>query len=97
MPYAGIASNLRVRVNDDAGSSGGTQHSYTFIVCNNATCLYPNQVKCVVTNPSTPCSDTTHSLAFAAGERLVVQAYADSTSAGAVAAKWSLEYVPAKL
>jgi hypothetical protein len=70
VPFGGTLANLQVRVSSSIGS--GTSRSYVFTVIQNGN---PTGVTCTVTSPTaTSCTDNLHSVVFAAGDTISLQA-----------------------
>jgi hypothetical protein len=70
MPKAGALSNLYVRLSKNASIGGA---SYTFTVRVNGASP-AGTLTCTITGATSSCSDTTHSVAFAAGDLVAIQA-----------------------
>ena len=73
MLFGGTVSNFRVRLSSNAGSSGT---SYTFTVRQNGT---NTAVTCTITGAANTCSDTTNTVAFAAGDLFSISAVPSSS------------------
>jgi hypothetical protein len=81
VPISGTVSNLQVSVGTAPGA--GTSHTFSLIVNGVA----DSNFTCTIADTNTTCSDTTHSVAVSAGDRL---AWRDVTTAGTVTADVNL-------
>jgi hypothetical protein len=83
MPRAGTLSNFFVKLEVNAGSNG-----LVFVFDKNGVAT---SITCVVTTAATPCSDTTHSVAFVAGDLISVHGAKNGGSANAQPAHWTAQ------
>ncbi len=82
LPRASTTTNLSVILDTAPGGS----NSFTFTILKNGTAT---SLTCQITGSATTCSDTSHTVSFAAGDTLVLQA-TSTTTANATQCGWSL-------
>jgi hypothetical protein len=83
-PVAGTISNLSIRATSDAGNSGD---SYVMNVRKNGA---NTGITCTITDTSSTCSDTLHTVSVAVGDLLSLQAVAVGGPASEPAFQWSV-------
>ncbi len=71
MPKAGALSNLFVRLSKNASHAAGGSYTFTVRVNGASPAGTPT---CTITGATSSCSDTTHSVTFAAGDLVAIQA-----------------------
>jgi Collagen triple helix repeat (20 copies) len=85
----GEAFDLQVNLDDEPGAGA----SYTFVVCNEATCdESPDGVSCIIANGATTCFDDTDETFFNPGDTLSIEAFNSSDDPSTVDVGWSLDY-----
>jgi len=85
VPAAGTVKNFYVRADS---AVGGTSIKYT-VRKNGA----DTAVTCTMTSAQSTCSDTTNSVAFAAGDRISISS-AKSGSTSNLRTRWTAQYAP---
>lgn len=87
VPAAGTVKNFYFVI-DTTPASG---RSWTLTVRKNGA---DTAVTCTINNPNTSCSDTTHSVAFAAGDFIAVAITASTPAPGGVPGRWTSQFTP---
>jgi hypothetical protein len=89
MTVAGTLSNLRIRLAANNAVAGST---YTFTVRKNAANAV---VSCQIGNGQSSCGDSTHSVAFLAGDLISISAVPSATQpTDSLDVRWTAKYVP---
>jgi hypothetical protein len=90
MVIAGTVSALRIRLSANVGTSGdAATDNYKFTVRKNGA---DTAVTCTITGASNNCSDTTNSVAFAAGDNFSISADPTGTPANDLDVSWYVRY-----
>ena len=98
---AGTAHDLYVNVDNNPGTAAlapaGFPGIYFFNLCNFDTSGISTNcpITCAIIDPDTTCSDNTHVVPFAEGDRMELTAYANNFVANAANVKWSTAFTHA--